>query len=408
MASADSGDLLLEHQSGLGTLPDQQGWLQAGHCLMANCPVSLPPNLNECYWQGGRDLDGDLVFDNDCMFSVGCHKATEHYNSPTYDPGPVDACSYTEWITFDDGNNAGDRLIVPDSSVTHSPPWGAPGFFDAPSDHDVIRISTGDGNQDTYSLAAGTGNNRNKGRVEISQLYAWSATNNAVTVLIKCASGPFKAGHSFLQVRTPNARFAFFVNGEEGHPDFGRVGFGDGINVYGYLFGATSVVVTLPGVVGPHAGEFFTLRVICRDDGTFTAYFNEERSTKCFGFVGTGLYIPDLRFGALNTGDDCVWVDFVQLFEGAVPPAGCGDPVFDVNDDGRVNEGDLHDGFMIGSFDCATGPAPRDGIFAVLPEACKCLDVNGDRALDMQDFGVFQRCLTIGGGLVDPACDDVP
>lgn len=78
----------------------------------------------------------------------------------------------------------------------------------------------------------------------------------------------------------------------------------------------------------------------------------------------------------------------------------CGvhDPVFDVNDDGAVNSWDF-DVF----FACFTGPAIP--LADTAAQECRCMDRNGDEAIDQQEFGLFQRCYS-GMEPVDPACDD--
>ena len=399
-AYAGRGQLLVEYQSAAGTLPSEQGWQHTGQCLLANCPTPRPATPSECYWQGSRG--------NDCTFSVGCHTAAAHYNSPPF-AGVSGTCMFTEWITFDDGDNSNDRLIILDSHITHSPPWGAPGFIGAPTGHRAIRISGGDGNLVAESLPAGSGNDRNRGQVDINHGYTWAGTDGAVTVVARVAAGPFSPGKEFLKVQTPQARFGFFVNGQSGHANFGRIGFNNGSGENGYLFGPTRVAVAVPqrGVNGPHAGEFFTLRAICRNNGSFTAYLREQRSTKCSNSVAKFSGETTVRFGVIDLGDACVWIDYVQLFDGAVPPPGCSDPAFDINDDGLVNLADVTADLVIGDVHCATGPAPHAGVFQALPDNCKCLDVNGDQAIDVQDYGVFQRCLS-GTRPANPACDDVP
>ncbi len=87
----------------------------------------------------------------------------------------------------------------------------------------------------------------------------------------------------------------------------------------------------------------------------------------------------------------------------------CNDPVFDVRDttnavaqDGLVT---VHD-FNVFQNQCATGATPGAGVFDALPFECRCMDVDGDQAVDINDFGRFQRCYTGLAGTVDPSCDD--
>ena len=50
-------------------------------------------------------------------------------------------------------------------------------------------------------------------------------------------------------------------------------------------------------------------------------------------------------------------------------------------------------------------PVPAAGVFDALSQDCRCMDTNGDQALDQQDFGAFQACFS-GTDPVDPNCDD--
>ena len=74
-------------------------------------------------------------------------------------------------------------------------------------------------------------------------------------------------------------------------------------------------------------------------------------------------------------------------------------PVFDLNDDGAVDNTE-RDAF----FACWTGPTILMAS-DVSPE-CKCMDRNGDLAIDQRDYGYFQRCYTGAGGHADPTCDN--
>lgn len=114
---------------------------------------------------------------------------------------------------------------------------------------------------------------------------------------------------------------------------------------------------------------------------------------------------PVFTFDEVATGNGAsgspafdYWIDDIRVETSVIP---CVDPVFNLIDDGRVDELDLQ------AFeDCATGPTPPAGVFDELPTACKCLDANEDGAIDQQDFGIFQRCYTGSIGTIDPACDD--
>lgn len=90
-----------------------------------------------------------------------------------------------------------------------------------------------------------------------------------------------------------------------------------------------------------------------------------------------------------------LWFDNLSATVG-----GCAthDPVFDLDDSGTVGVTEF-EAFMA----CWTGPAIL--MAADVSLDCKCMDRNADLAIDLRDFGVFQRCYT-GDGPVDPACDD--
>ncbi len=97
----------------------------------------------------------------------------------------------------------------------------------------------------------------------------------------------------------------------------------------------------------------------------------------------------------------------------------CLDPVFDTLG-GGIN-GDEPDGAIdqqdFGYFQtCITGPTDPDDVFETLPDKCRCMDITSntigvpDGAIDQNEFGIFQVCATgpTPGTPVDPACDDLP
>ena len=70
------------------------------------------------------------------------------------------------------------------------------------------------------------------------------------------------------------------------------------------------------------------------------------------------------------------------------------DPVFDVDDDGDVDQDDF--GFFQ---TCITGPNDPDNVFPGLSNDCKCTDRTGpggvpDNAIDQQDVAAFEECAT--------------
>ena len=84
---------------------------------------------------------------------------------------------------------------------------------------------------------------------------------------------------------------------------------------------------------------------------------------------------------------------------GAPDPCRVYDPVFDVNDDGKVDSQDY-----VAFENCATGPdVPMD---PSAPLECQCMDIDEDEDIDQDEFGAFQICFTGPLGTVDPACDD--
>lgn len=79
-------------------------------------------------------------------------------------------------------------------------------------------------------------------------------------------------------------------------------------------------------------------------------------------------------------------------------------PVFDVNDDGYVDLTDFETA-IVGFQACHTGPAADASSFGMLPEECRCMDIDGNGAIDQADFARFQRCYS-PLQLADPTCDD--
>ena len=413
-AGAATGDILIEYQASSGLTPEMLGWEHEGQCLRSDCPcpgypcVGYPP----CWWQGSQDLNKDTIPDNNCMLGIGCHRDDEHYNAPAEPLGIEGACHYTEWVAFDDGDDTSGRpLTNHESLIPNSPPWGAPTFPNAPP-YPTLRIATGDGNRDSMGPGGGAGslpavatNNRNLGKVKIRKPFTIPQGVSTVTLVCKAAAGPRNYDNQFIEVRGNGRRFSFGVNGRPGDPDAGQFWYGEGgdsgASALGPLFGTRRVSVRFSG--DPQTGgEFFIFRVIVRDNGTLTAYLNERPGSASSGDLNSATGPGTELLLTPKVTDETMWFDFVQILEGEVPPC-CHDPVFDVDGDGDVDHDDFdspgneHD-FM----DCATGPAPA----GQLPPDCRCLDVNDDGAIDSRDFGVFQRCLTIGGGPLKPACDD--
>ncbi len=411
------GTVLLKYDSALGTLPHRQGWTYESHCLCANCPAN--PVGVECKHQGA---DG-----NDCRLGHGCGpNATpaldsEHYNAPTQPLGVSGACSYTEWIAFDDGEDylaSGYPVPLPHRNLTFGsatpatawgphahPAFGAPGFVRAPVGHNAVRIVTGGGVPNVVTLPATLGNNRNLGRLDIRGTYTLPVGVTAVTLVAKLAAGNRSAYMEMVQFTGAGRLFSLGVDGVDGSATLGRFTSGTGSSPSFAPFGTRTVAVALAraNVWGPHQGEFFIVRIVLRSDGTVKAWLNEDLASAWTGTSGTSgtstvQFQPDEQAGTM-------WLDYAQVLEGEVPPPTCSDPTFDVNHDYRVDTLDLGNG-VNGFIDCATGSAPPPGAFDALSDACKCHDANADRAVDMRDFALFQLCLTAGNAPLVPGCDD--
>lgn len=83
------------------------------------------------------------------------------------------------------------------------------------------------------------------------------------------------------------------------------------------------------------------------------------------------------------------------------------DPVFDVDDDGDVDQTDFAR-FQL----CLTGSNPAPGVFDALDDVCKCMDVTGpqgepDGAIDELDFLLFLEC-ALGPDIPAVSGCDVP
>jgi hypothetical protein len=92
---------------------------------------------------------------------------------------------------------------------------------------------------------------------------------------------------------------------------------------------------------------------------------------------------------------------------GATLGLGCSSPVFDVA--AGVGDASGIDG-MVDQMDfavfqaCYTGSNPGPGEFDSY--WCGCLDIDGDKDIDGDDYTRFEGCASGPGVLADPACDD--
>jgi len=420
LAVAEPGAMLLQYESALKTLPAQQGWTCTSRCLRTRCPANAQPPIipgyaGECHFQGSNG--------NDCTQGRGCGPdaagaAAEHFNAPSEPVGVTGACTYTEWMAFDDGEDYLDLPFpapLPRRNLTFAhtywgphahPAFGAPGFINA-SGYPALRIVTGGGVPGSDTLPASGSSARNTGRVHVSRAYALPSGTQAVTLVAKLACGNRHKEAELVRLSGFGRCIALGVDGEEGSPTLGRLGWGNNKGFEQGMFSDHQVLVALArdGLWGPHAGEFFVIRIILHSDGAVQAWFNDKSAGVWSGTAGAGSgrtvdINPDEQAGTM-------WVDYVRLYEGAVPPTPplCGDPAFDINHDGRVDHADRSNG-LDGFLDCATGPAVPPGLLETLPARCRCHDSNGDGAIDMIDFAAFQRCLTLSDAPAHPTCGD--
>lgn len=420
---AATGSVLAEFWSQELTSPKQQGWTHDGNCLSEACPGThvSPPNPDPinypCYYQGWGDYNFNFESDNNCkpsigcscIFSTGCIGFNEHYNSPPkliIDGNGI--CTFTEWVVFDNGPrySPNPEMYIPDSDIDESPPFGAQGFLNAPL-YPTLRISTGDGNlvpdslpiaRDEFGNPTGPTNNRNRGRVRIYNSFNLSPEVHAVTLVCKAAAGPRPGENEFVRVQVFNRWFTFGVDGDLSHvgTTYGRFTYGHNVsgNFAGYAFGPDDkVLVAQPMPGGTADGEFFTLRVIMRDDGTFDAHLNEKIESPFLGSVGLAEPGPNEISLTPREGDDTMWIDYIHLLEGEVRPS-CPEMVFDFNRNGwvfdSINIGFDDEDYAV-FFASATGPVDANGSWASLSPDCQCMDVTQDNSLDMEDFAILQR-----------------
>jgi hypothetical protein len=365
--------------------------------------------------------------------------------------------SYSEWIEFDDGE---DNLVHVATQSGPPTPKGASEFPGAPENYPTLRLVGGDGNGTLNSLPFVSSFNNQDGQALLHRGYSSTGISGTVTIVFRGAlsmTHEGEANHAFLLVRAydpagnKSVYFAFtwfmprtysggvpICDMDPPSGDCGKFGVinlqnGDSARACAGADGDTFDKPLLDGSDGgPNIGRvmphtFFTFRAICdpSNGGTATIYLNEDKPERASGVVTNTTYdnfkwgckngdIREAKFGLRHEDDTTVWIDYVQLFEGAVEPPDIGpctfadDPVFDVTGptagqaDGRVDELDLD---VFGT-ECYTGPAPPVGAFDALDQKCKCMDLNGDFAIDHEDFGRFQACYTGPDGTLDKSCDD--
>lgn len=369
--------------------------------------------------------------------------------------------TYSEWIEFDDGEDNLEHVATVSGPPT---PKGAQDFPGAPP-HPPLRLVGGDGNGVLYSLPFVSSFNNQHGSALISKTYAPLGLTGTITAVFRGALSVTQEGDApdtFLLVRAydPAAgkrvyfAFAWFMPRTysggvpicDANPPSGDCGKFALVNLQNgtsaqACAGADGRDFDTPLLDGSGGGpnlgrvmpnEFFTFRVICdpSNGGTATIWVNEDTANPTTGVVTNTTY-SDFRWGCKNTDvggnreravmfglrnktDSTAWVDYMKVYEGAVEPPEVGpctfasDPVFDVSGptadvaDSKVDELDLD---VFGT-ECYTGPAPAVGAFDALSQRCKCMDLNGDFAIDHEDFGRFQACYTGADGTLDTSCDD--
>jgi hypothetical protein len=291
----------------------------------------------------------------------------------------IGECTYTEWLAFDDGEDFLDvpyPVPLPDRNLTFGPgdpitswgphahpAFGAPGFLNAPIGYAPLRIVTGGGVPNLDPLLDGALNYRNQGRIWQKQNYPIRPGVTAVTLVAKMACGNRELYKEMIQLNGMGHRFALGVDGMLGSSKIGRFARGTTDSFDEDIFKGRTVQVALArrNVWGPHFGEFFTFRLILRNNGTVEAWLNDDPDTWWTKTTGIGIensvqLSPDHQAGTM-------WVDYVRVFEGELPL--CGNPVFDVNRDGQVNSMDWWNGTN-GFLDCATGQAAPPALFDAL------------------------------------------
>ena len=408
--AAETEDILVAYRSRLGTLPAAQGWQHVGMTLSTGCPA----NPGACRWQG--------AIQNSCRSGEGCRlpgsgpPAGEHYNAPA--ASSTGDYSFTEWIAFDDGDDHFE-LAYPSTTLRNltiadslwgphvNPGFGAPWFANAPSNHLCLRLVTGGGVPRVPTLPYKEGGKRNTGQACLKAGFAAGPPISAVTLVARMAAGNREGYASLVQLKALGRAVSVGVDGIYNATTLGEFAWGQTARSDRRLFAGRRVTVACcrPGVAGPQAGEFFTLRLVLRADGTFTAWLNEDPASACSGSGGTTSETAVLVNPSPMAEAGVMWVDEIEVRAGEVPPGPCPDPVFDVDRNGEVEAADLtgQGGFA----GCATGPAWA-GVWADLPRACQCLDVNDDQSVDMIDYAAFQRCWSAQTPLpdVNVACDD--
>ncbi len=444
VALAAPGDILLEYRSNTGLMPGDFGWTQDGRSLEEHCPLNETPPTCDFYGaedknplDGAADNDGTMLPINDSgggfVNQLDPPTGTNN-NAPAAPFEGYDVCyvwkgshptggaeTYSEWFEFDDDADNLEHVATLSQHLPHgATPKGAVNFPGAPA-HNVLRLVGGDGNGIDLSLPHVASFNNQKGKVRIKKSHDVNGITTSVFRGALSRKNPGDRTDTFLETRATKSdgsahlriHFIHFTDRDlpPGCTDCGRIGVRNDASGEAELIGSPD-----PGwTVDPET--FFTLRAVIDPDAeTVTVVLNEgtpeQRETTLDNNFITGGWEKRVgstgyqtTAGLWSTGDYVVWIDYIEVYEGAAGPNPClwPDPVFDIAGgapDGMVDQQD----YAVFE-DCATGPAPLDSVFDALPQECQCMDVNGDRAVDHQDFGAFQSCVS-GILPVDPTCDD--
>ncbi len=159
-------------------------------------------------------------------------------------------------------------------------------------------------------------------------------------------------------------------------------------------------------------GHTYALKIVRVDTGLGSPSFNIIRSSSNYAWdppFGNPDFAQLYRFDGANYVLDAGGFDARAYVVGGAfgPVTQCSPfPVFDRTGEIVPNVPDSRvDSFDFVIFaDCATGADIDSGTFQALSQTCRCMDIDQDEDVDMDDYGWFQRCYTGSLGIADPAC----
>lgn len=141
---------------------------------------------------------------------------------------------------------------------------------------------------------------------------------------------------------------------------------------------------------------------------TSEAYFDYFRVSGLGAFAPDGTMItpfPEVCNNGIDDDQDGL-TDCADADCAAGPDPACctGDPLFDLDGDGDVDQTDF------GVFQsCYTDAGDPAGLFGSLPLACRCMEVfrpGADNDIDRDDYEAFEFCATAPGVAASAACDN--